>query len=126
MLYEKLVSTINSVAEVLEDSKDVDTENEKQLERLVWKVSAELEYALFLFSVLHSDKLKAPKKVNLKTSPSDAKATLALVQNLINEIKEDLRRKEELEAHRKTWVVREYLFKVKGEMEKRLKQEKSK
>ena len=126
MIYEKLISTVNSAAEILENSRDVDIKNEKQLEKLVWKVSAELEYALFLFSVLHPNKLKAPKKLDAKTKSLDIESTLALVQNLLNEVREALKRKEELEAYQRTWTAREHLFRVKGEIEKRLKQEKSK
>jgi len=126
-LYKKLVSAIDSAVEALENSTEAAVKNGgRQLEKLVWKVSAELEYALFLFSIMHSGELKPPKKVNPKSKSLEIDSTLASVQDLLREVKENLGRKEMAEAYQKAWVAREHLLKVHGEIEKQRKQEKRK
>lgn len=126
MSHEKLTSAIESAIHTLKDSAEAVIErDEKRLDKLVWRASAELEYALFLFSILHPRGVKPPRTLDPKSKSLEIGPTLVLVQNLLEEAKENLNRKEVAEAYRKAWTAREHLLKLQGRMEKQRKQEKS-
>jgi len=122
-LEEKITKAVQSAHEYLENSRKSITENnENALVDQVWKASAELEYALFLFSVLRQeDHQTHPWKVDLESKQIEVAPTITSTQELLREAKTSFEKGDLPEAHKNVWVARGYLLKVQEFFEKKRK-----
>lgn len=123
VLKEKITKAVQTAQEHLEDSKKSITENnENALVGHVWEASAELEYALFLFSVLRqSENQSHPWKVDLESKQLEVASVIISTQELLREANTSFENGDLLEAHKKTWIARGYLLKVQEFFERKRK-----
>jgi len=122
-LQGKITNALLSAMKHLEDSKKSITENnENKLSNHVWRASAELEYALFLFSILRQNEHQShPWKAELESKQLEAPPVIASTQELLQKAKVSFESGDLLEAHKNTWIARGYLMKVQEVLEKKRK-----
>lgn len=105
-----LLSALNHLNKSISALKEGD---ENAFSNDVWHVAAELEYALFLFSLMLGEDRSVPaSKPNPdpKNLPTDA--IMSRVKELIQEAQGFLKVGSLLNAHKSVYLARHYLFKV--------------
>lgn len=128
MKLENILENITSAINHLEESmKALVEKNEKEVMRSVWRASADLEYALFLFSLMHQEENpSASWKLDLSAKQVEVGPTLLLAQDLLKEAKSSFEAENFHEAHKKTWMAQRHLSRIHDFFEKmRRKSEKA-
>ena len=122
-LEKKITKAVLSAMKHLENSRKSITENnENVLANHVWKASAEVEYALFLFSILQQNEHQNHSwKVDLKSKQLEVAPVIMSTQELLKKAKISFENGDLLEAHKKIWIARGYLLKVQNFLEKKRK-----
>jgi len=121
-LETKITKAVLSAIKHLENSRrSVTEDNENLLANQVWKASAEVEYALFLFSILRQNEQSHSWKVDLKSKEFKVAAVITSTQELFQKAKTSFENGDLLEAHKKIWMARGYLLKVQNILEKKHK-----
>lgn len=122
-LEKKVTKALLSAIKHLETSKDFLPENNQdELANQVWKASAEVEYALFLFSILRQNEDQSHSwKVDLKSKELEVAPVIASTQELLEKAKTSFESGDLLEAHKNMWIARGYLLKVQSFLEKKRK-----
>jgi len=125
MKQEKIIESIASAINRLEGSmKALAKKDEKNLVNLVWRAGADLEYALFLFSLMHQNEPESSSwKIDLHSKQVEISSILSSVQNLLREAKDNMEAGELLGAHKKTWTARGHLLKVHDTFEKKRREQ---
>jgi hypothetical protein len=121
MKLENILENITSAINHLEESmKALVEKNEEEVMRSVWRAAADLEYALFLFSLMHEDENpSASWKLDLPAKQVEVGPTLVLAQDLLKEAKDSFKAENFHEAHKKTWMARGHLLRIHDFFEKR-------
>lgn len=121
MKQEKIAESTLSAANHLEDSLGALAKNdEEKLESHVWEASADLEYALFLFSLVHQDEGESSSwKAISHSRQVETGATLSSVQNLLRKAKSKMESGKLLDAHKMIWKARGHLLRIQGAFEKK-------
>ena len=121
MKRENILEAITSAINHLENSmKALVEKNEKEVMKFVWLAAAELEYVLFLFSLIHPDEtVSSSWKLDPRAKQFEVGPALVSAQDLLKEAKDSFEADELHEAHRKTWMARGHLLKVHESFEKR-------
>jgi hypothetical protein len=111
---EKILTALKSVATYLENSIRALTEkDENSLIYNVWHVAAELEYALFLFSITFQEEADKPKwRSNPRLKKVEVDSALVTVQDLLKEIDKHMKEKNLLEAYKEANIARHYVLSV--------------
>ena len=122
---------LESAAAVLEDAmKAVLKKDETKIRELVWKASSELEYALFVLSLMIGEDEKLTKiRMKLDVNPNyknDLGAVLVSAQDLTVEAQKLLDKKHFEEAYRRVKAARNYLLRLHEAFEKQRKAKRSK
>ncbi|MFQ5758901.1 MAG: hypothetical protein ACE5IF_04420 [Candidatus Bathyarchaeia archaeon] len=127
MRLEKLTRAIKSAMGYLEDSmKVVSKGNDEDVSGLVWRAAADLEYALFLFSIMHQDESESSSwKLGLHSKDVEIDSALASTRDLLKEATSIMKAGEIREAHKKTWMARGYLLRLQEFFEKKRKLQKA-
>ncbi len=127
MRLEKLTKAITSAIGCLQDSmKVVSKRDAKDLSSLVWRAAADLEYALFLFSITHQGESESSSwTLRLRSKDVEVGSVLASTRDLLEEAKSSLKAGDLREAHKKTWMARGYLLKLHNFFEKKKKLKKA-
>jgi len=122
-LEKKITKAVLSAMKYLENCrKSITGNNENALANHVWKASAEVEYALFLFSILRQNEHESHSwKVDLKSKQFEVAPVIASTQKLLEKAKTNFENGDLLEAHKKIWTARGYLLKVQNVLEKKRK-----
>ena len=111
---EKILLALKSAATYLENSiRALAKKDENSLTANVWHVAAELEYALFMFSIAfeeEADKLKLRSNPRLKKVEVDS--ALVTVQQLLKAVFKHMKEKNLLEAYKEANIARHYMLKV--------------
>ncbi|TEU05136.1 hypothetical protein E3I90_04965 [Candidatus Bathyarchaeota archaeon] len=125
MKQEKIIESIASAVNHLEGSmKALAKKDEKNLVNLVWRAGADLEYALFLFSLMHQNESESSSwKIDSHSKQVEISSILSSVQNLLREAKDNMKAGELFDAHKKTWTARGYLLRVHDTFEKKRKEQ---
>ena len=123
MRLKKLTQAIASARGHLEDSmKSVSKGSDEDVNGVVWRAAADLEYALFLFSVIHQDESGSSSwKLGLRSKDVEVDSVLASTRDLLEEAESKIEAGEIHEAHQKTWMARGYLLKLQEFFEKKRK-----
>ena len=125
MKLEKLARAITSATGYLEDSMKVISKMD-DVSGLVWRAAADLEYALFLFSIMHPDESESSSwKLGLHSKDVEVDSVLASTRDLLEEAENKIKAGALREAHEKTWMARGYLLRLHEFFEKRKKLEKA-
>ena len=111
---EKISKALKSAATYLENSIGALTKkDENSLMDSVWHLAAELEYALFMFSITFQEETAKPKwRSNPKLKKVEVDSALVTVQDLLKEVDKHMKEKNLLEAYKKADVARRYVLKV--------------
>jgi len=125
MRLEKVTRAITSAMGYLQDSMKVVSKMD-EVSGLVWQAAADLEYALFLFSIMHRDEFESSLwKLGLHSKDVEVDSVLASTLDLLKEAKSSIKAGELREAHEKTWMARGYLLRLHEFFEKRKKLERA-
>jgi len=125
MKQEKIIESVTSAINHLVGSmKALAKKDEKNLVNLVWRAGADLEYALFLFSLMHQNESESSSwKIDSHSKQLETSSILSSVQNMLREAKDNMKAGELPDAHKKTWMARGYLLRVHDTFEKKRKEQ---
>lgn len=126
MKQENIFKAITSAMAHLEKSMETPVKtDEKKVAYFAWQAASDLEYALFLFSLIHQDETESsPWKTNPKSKQIEIEQLLISAQDLLKEAKNSFEADELHEAHKKTWTARGELLRVHDLFEKKLRKDK--
>lgn len=114
-LTEKVLNALESAENHLKKSLLTFNKDEGTFADSIWHVAAELEYALFLFSLMSDGEYdKVEWKPNPESQGIEADDVLAKVMELIRESKKALANKNLIDAHKYAYTARQYIFKIQG------------
>jgi len=114
MRKKKIVWAITSAIKYFEESMKALVEKDEQgVMDSIWEASAELEYALFLFSLIQQEEVERSSwKLDLPSKQVEVRPILLSAQNLLKEAKSCIDIGELGKAHKKTWIARGLLLAV--------------
>lgn len=120
---EKILSAITSATGHLEDSmKLFSNKKEEETYIMVWRASSDVEYCLFLLSLLHSNEAESLSLKHKSSSKQmEIQPALTSALNILEEAKRSVKNDDLAKAHEKTWKARSYLFEVQKIFEKKRK-----
>ncbi len=118
---EKISKALKSAMAYLENSMlALNKKDENSLMDSVWHVAAELEYALFLFSITFQGESDRSKwKLNPKLKKVEVGPALIAVQNLLDEAENCMADGKLLDAYKSAYIARHYILKVQGDFAKK-------
>ncbi|NIP67459.1 hypothetical protein GWN63_05310 [Candidatus Bathyarchaeota archaeon] len=124
-MLKKLTKAIASAIEYLEASMKVASKgNDQEVSRPIWGAAADLEYALFLFSILQEESASSSWKLKSPSKDFEIHSFLTSARDLLTEAKTEIEQEELDEAHKKTWMARGYLLKLHNFFEKKQRKKK--
>ncbi|MCS7125032.1 MAG: hypothetical protein NZ932_06455 [Candidatus Bathyarchaeota archaeon] len=113
-LAERISRALLSVLDYLNKSiSNFKNEDEKAFFSDVWHVAAELEYTLFLLSlIVGNENNTSQTKLNheLKSLPTDQ--VMLKVKDLVSEAQESIRNGDFMKAYKSAYLARHYVFRV--------------
>ena len=117
----KMLKALKSAMTHLDNSMlAMDKRDDNLLTDSVWHAAAELEYALFLFSITVQNEIDKSKwKLNPKLKKVEVGPTLVTVQDLLNEAEKCVKNEKLLDAHKSAYIARNYILKVQKDFAKR-------
>jgi hypothetical protein len=118
---EKILKTLKTANGYLEKSIEaVNKKDENLLTDSLWHTAAELEYALFLFSItLQNKNNTANWKQNPEPKKTDAMPNLKEVQSLLNEAEKCIANEKFLEGYKNVYFARYYTLKIQEGLAKK-------
>jgi hypothetical protein len=118
---QKISEALKSAATYLENSiRALDKKDGNSLMDSVWHLAAELEYALFMFSMaLEEEKNKLKWRSNPRLKKAEVSSTLVAVQDLLKEVDKHMKERNLLEAYKKTDLARRYVLKVQRDFNRK-------
>jgi len=119
---EKILSAITSAMGHLENSvKLFSNKKEEETFNMVWRASSDVEYCLFLFSLLHSNEAESFSVKHKSPSKIEILPALTSTLKMLKEAKSSVENGDIAKAHEKAWQARRYLFRVQEIFEKKRK-----
>jgi hypothetical protein len=121
----KILKALKSATSQLDDSLNAkDEKAEEPIENAVWHAAAEIEYALFLFSISIEEEVKKSKwKINPKLKKAKAKPILTEAQNLIEKAEKHMKNEDLLDAYKNASIARDYLLRIQKRFTKKKREE---
>lgn len=118
---KKILKALKSAVMHLENSMQALNKNtENLLTTSVWHGAAELEYALFLFSITLQDEVDKSKwKLNPKLKKLKVGPALAAAQDLLTEAERCMAKKKLLDAYKNAYIARHYLLTIQKDFAKK-------
>ena len=94
--------------------------DENSFDNSLWDAAAELEYALFLFSMTSQSEADTSKwKLNPDLKKIETGSILVEAENLLKEAEKSMANKELQNAYRSAYIARHYLLKVQENLAKK-------
>jgi len=117
----KMLKALKSAITYLDNSiVAMDKKDDNLLTDSVWHAAAELEYALFLFSMTVQNEIDKSKwKLNPKLKKVEVGPTLVTVQGLLNEAEKCIKNEKLLDAYKSAYIARNYMLKVQKDFAKK-------
>ena len=117
---ENILKAITSAIAYLEGSIEARVKKDKKLvAHFAWRAASDLEYALFLFSLMHQNETESSTwKPMFHKQQLEIGSLLDSTQTLLKEAKNSFTRDELYEAHKKTWIARHHLLRLHDFLEK--------
>lgn len=110
---EKILKALERAARYLAGSLSTLSKDEKAFTDSIWHVAAELEYALFLFSLMFKGEGDASKwKPNPEAKKIGAEEMLTTVRELLGESRKALVGEDLLKAYKCAYTARHYVFRI--------------
>jgi len=98
----------------------MDKKDDNLLADSVWHAAAELEYALFLFSMTIQNEIDKSKwKLNPKLKKVEVGPMLVTVQDLLNEAEKCVKNEKLLDAYKSAYIARNYMLKIQKDFAKK-------
>jgi hypothetical protein len=121
IIYEKVSKALRSATTHLENLiAALNKKDENSLADSLWHVAAELEYALFLFSIKRPNETNMQSlKRNFELKKIGTGSVLAEVKNLLNKAEGLVANEELLDAYKSVYVARHYVFKIQEDLAKK-------
>lgn len=118
---EKILKALKFAITHLDNSMlAIDKKDENPLEDSIWHLAAELEYALFLFSIAVQDEIDTSKwKLNPKLKKAEVGPTLVTVQGLLNEAEKHLKNEKLLDGYKSASIARHHILKIQKDLAKK-------
>jgi hypothetical protein len=118
---KKMLKSLKSAITYLDNSiLAMDKKDDALLADSVWHLAAELEYALFLFSMTVQNEIAESKwKLNPKLKKVEVGPTLVTVQDLLNEAEKCVKNEKLLDAYKSAYIARNYILKVQKDFAKK-------
>ncbi len=125
MKQENILKAITSAIAHLEDSMEaLVRKDEKKVGYFSWRAASDLEYALFLFSLMHQDETESSSwKLNPYPKQLEIEPLIAAAQNLLREAENNFEKGKLVEAHKQTWIARGHLLKLHDFFEKKRRED---
>jgi len=118
---EKTLKALKSATNHLENLMlALDKKDESSFIDSLWHVAAELEYALFLFSVTFQGESDTSRwKPNPELKNVDTEQFLAEARNFLSEAETYLLNGKLMDAYKNAYIARHYIFKVQEDLAKK-------
>jgi len=118
---EKVLKALNSAKTRLKNSLEaLNRKDENMFANCLWYVATELEYALFILSIMQSNQNDSNKwKLNPETKKIEMGPLLVNVENLITEAEEYVAVNRSLDAYKNLYIARNFVLKVQEDIAKR-------
>lgn len=117
---EKILKALEYATRYLASSLSTLRKDEKAFTDSIWHVAAELEYALFLFSLVLKGEGDASKwKPNPEAKKIRAEEMLTTVQELLGESRKALVGEDLLDAYKCAYMARHYVFRIQEDFARR-------
>lgn len=118
---EKISKALKSAMAYLENSMlALNKKDKNSLMDSVWHVAAELEYALFLFSITPQDNSDKSKwKLNPKLKKVEVGPALVAAQDLLDEAEKSMADGKLLDAYKSAYIARHYILNVQKDFAKK-------
>ena len=118
---EKMLRSLKIARTHLEKSMLALNKNaEDSFDKSLWDAAAELEYALFLFSMTSQSEADTSKwKLNPDLKKIETGSILVEAENLLKEAEKSMANKELQNAYRSAYIARHYLLKVQENLAKK-------
>jgi hypothetical protein len=113
MTNEKILKALEFAMRHLADSLSTLNKDEKAFADSIWHVATELEYALFLFSLIFKGEDEASKwKPNPEAKKRGVNEMLATVRELLDESKKALVRDDLVDSYKCAYMARHNVFRI--------------
>ncbi len=112
----KISKAVTSALAYLEDAINLHVELSEVI-MLVWNAASDLEYALFLFSLIDPETRNSSWRLQ-QSKQAEIESLLASTRKLLQDASEGLRADNLEEAHRKIWLARGQLLKIHDSYDK--------
>lgn len=121
MKRESILKAITSAIAYLENSiAALAKKEETKVVHFAWRAASDLEYALFLFSIMHQEETKSSSwKLKPKSKEVEIGPSLVFAKDLLEEARDSFKADKLREAHKKTWMARGNLLKLHDFFEKK-------
>ena len=125
MRQDKIEAALTTALKHIEEAISAHSHNdEKTMSNSLWSTSAEIEYAVFLLSLLQSDK----SNTNLKQASSakqsaEPESTLNIAQQLLKSAKEKVLVGEYAKGYAEAWTAQNILLKLERSLESKRKKD---
>ena len=121
MANEKILKAVKSAAAYLENSMvALSKKDESSFAVSLWHAAAELEYALFLFSVTFQNESDLPKwKPNPELKKIETGQMLIDVQNLLKDAEKFIVNEKLPDAYKSAYIARHCILKVQEDLAKK-------
>jgi len=117
---EKIVNVLKKAANYLHASiESLNKNNETSFSNDIWHVGAELEYALFLFSMSLQDEYDNFKWKQTLESKENVKQVLFEVNNLLEQAQKCMENRQLYDACKNVYIARHYVFKIQADITKK-------
>lgn len=116
---QKISKAVTSALTYIEESIEAYAKSDKnKLIQLIWKAVSDLEYCLFLFSLINPEDTRSSSwKLSLSKQPA-IEVLLTSTQNLLREAAKSLEADDLKDAHKKTCLARGHLLNIHDFYEK--------
>jgi hypothetical protein len=113
MEVQKISKAVTSALTCIEESIEAYAKSdENKLIQSIWKAASDLEYCLFLLSLINPDDTRSSSwKLSLSKQPA-IEVLLTSTQNLLREAAKSLEADDLKETHKKTWLARGHLLNI--------------
>jgi len=111
---EKILKALKSAITHLDNSMlTMDKKDDNSVADSVWHTAAELEYALFLFSITVQDEIDKTKwKLNPKLRKVEVGPMLVAVQDLLDKAEKCVTNENLLDAYKSAYIARHFILKL--------------
>lgn len=121
---EKISKSLKSAVTHFEQSMAaLSKKDDNAFSASVWRTAAELEYALFLFSLMFQDEGDTSKwKLKPQIKKLETNQILNAAQSFLNDADQDMASKKLSEAYKNAYTARNYILKVQEDLVKKRRQ----